>query len=179
MRRYLVIALIIIAAAGAFYWYGRSRDPAASNAQPTPMRDYKDATYEIEGAPVTLVNGVAERDAAPGSASKIVTTYFGNEAKGDLSGDGLPDIAFLLTQSGGGSGTFYYVVVALQAADGGYAGTNAVLLGDRIAPQTTEISNGTLTVNYADRKPDEPMTAQPSQGVSRYLRMDNGRLIGK
>lgn len=179
MRKYLVVALIIVAAAGAFYWYGRSSNPAVSNAQPTPTRDYKDATYEIGGAPVTLVNGVAEQDTVPGSASKIVTTYFGNDAKGDLSGDGLPDIAFLLTQSGGGSGTFYYVVVAVQATDGGYAGTNAILLGDRIAPQTTQISNGQLIVNYADRKPDEPMTTLPSQGVSRYLRMDNGRLIGK
>lgn len=178
MKRYLVIALIIIAAAGASYWYGRSRDPAVSDAQPTEAKDYKDATYEIEGKPVALVNGRAEQEAAPSSASKVVTQYFGNEAKGDLSGDGLADVAFLLTQTTGGSGIFYYVVAAVQGI-GGYAGTNAVLLGDRIAPQTTEISNGQLIINYADRKPGEPMTAQPSQGISKHLRMDNGRLIEK
>ena len=79
--------------------------------------DYKNATYTIEGQPVTLVDGYAEVPAAPGSASKTVTQYFGNEAVGDLNGDGVPDVAFLLTQNGGGSGTFYYVVAALKTAE--------------------------------------------------------------
>lgn len=119
---------------------------------------------------------MAETEAAPGSASKIVTRYFGNEATGDLNGDGAADVAFLLTQDGGGSGTFYYVVAALKEA-GGYRGTNAILLGDRIAPQTTEIRNGTLIVNYADRKPSDPMTTQPSVGVSKYLKIQGTTLV--
>ncbi|MDR3547689.1 MAG: hypothetical protein P4M11_05380 [Candidatus Pacebacteria bacterium] len=132
--------------------------------------DYKDASYIIEGQKVTLVNGRAEEESAPGSASKTITQYFGNEATGDLNGDGIPDVAFILTQTGGGSGTFYYVVVALKTSDG-YEGTNAMLLGDRIAPQTTEIRDGELLVNYADRAPNDPMSAKPSIGVSKYLKV--------
>jgi len=139
--------------------------------------DYKNATYVIEGQPVTLVNGHSEVPAAPGSASKVLTDYFGNDATGDLNGDGLPDVAFILTQNSGGSGTFYYVVAALRSSAGTYTGTNAVLLGDRIAPQTTEIKGGEVIVNYADRKPGEPMTAQPSVGVSKYLKVENGALV--
>ena len=135
-------------------------------------KDYKDATYMIEGQPVALVHGVAETEAAPGSASKVTTKYFGNEAKGDLNGDGIPDIAFLLTQETGGSGTFFYLVAAVQNADGTYSGTDGVLLGDRIAPQTTEITDGKVIVNYADRAASEPMTAQPSVGKSLYLKLD-------
>jgi hypothetical protein len=137
--------------------------------------DYKNASYRIEGQPVTLVDGRAETPVAPGSASKVVTQYFGNEATGDLNNDGLPDRAFILTQNSGGSGTFYYAVVALKTVNG-YQGTNAVLLGDRIAPQTTEIKGGQLIVNYADRAPDSPMTAQPSIGVSKYLRVEGATL---
>jgi hypothetical protein len=132
----------------------------------------KDATYTIGGEKVTLVNGICEIEAAPGSASKITTRYFGNEAVGDVNKDGKADITFLLTQETGGSGTFYYIVADLR----GNQGTNAILLGDRIAPQTTEIRDGEIIVNYADRKPGEPMTTKPSVGVSRYFTVINGIL---
>jgi hypothetical protein len=99
-----------------------------------------------------------------------------NEIKADLNGDGLEDVAFLLTQDGGGSGTFYYVVVALKAGTG-YKGTNAIFLGDRIAPQKTEIHNGELVVNCAERRPSEPMTVQPSVGVAKYLKIKDDRLV--
>ena len=156
--------------------------PAASQPQaqqPAPpsqvTASYKDISYEVDGQAVRLVNGAYETEAAPGSASKVITKYFGNDVTGDLNGDGVPDIAFLLTRSGGGSGTFYYVVVALKTA-GGYTGTNAVLLGDRIAPQTTLIAGGELVVNYADRKAGEPMTTTPSVGVSKYMTLVSGKL---
>ena len=153
---------------------GPAPSPAATSAGTTTP--YKDISVEIEGQLFKLVNGASETAAAPGSASKIVTTYFANEATGDLNGDGSADTAFLITQSRGGTGTFYYVVVALRTS-GGYSGTNAVLLGDRIAPQMTRISGSDLIVYYADRKPGEPMTASPSVGVSMYLRVTGGRLV--
>lgn len=138
--------------------------------------DYKNGTYSIEGVPVTLVNGIAETPAAPGSASEIVTKYFGDESVGDLNGDDHPDVAFILTQDSGGSGTFYYVVVALSTTNG-YIGTNAVLLGDRIAPQTTQIKNEALVVNYADRAPADAMTVTPYIGMTQYLRVQGTDLI--
>ena len=80
--------------------------------------------------------------------------------------------AFLVTQETGGSGIFYYAVVALKTANG-YKTTNAFFIGDRIAPQTTEINTSAkeLYVNFAERKPGEPMTAQPSQGATLYLKV--------
>lgn len=139
------------------------------------------ATYIIDGKPVTLVNGLWEMDSASspqaGSASKTVVRFFGNEASGDLNGDGTEDIAFLLTKQDGGSGTFFYSVVAVKKGEA-YVGSNAIFLGDRIAPQTTEIRDGQIIVNYAERKPGEPMTARPSMGVSKYLKIDpSGALI--
>ena len=142
-----------------------------------PVVDYKNTSYTIEGEVVQLTNGHSEIEAAPGSAAKIVTSFFGNQAMGELNGDGIPDLAFLLTQTTGGSGTFYYVVAAIQTAEGGYYGSNGVLLGDRIAPQTTEINDGEVVVNYADRNPGEPMTTQPSLGVSKHLKFSNNELV--
>lgn len=134
--------------------------------------DGKNTTFTIDGTPVTLVNGVSEVPSAPGAEAKVTTRYFGNEANGDLTGDGLPDTAFLVTQDMGGSGLFYYAVVAMRTADG-YSNTNAVLVGDRIAPQSTYIPADAreLQVNYATRKPGDPMTASPSVGATLYLKV--------
>lgn len=141
--------------------------------------DPQNATYLIDGKEVTLVNGVAEQEAAPGSASKIVTKYFGNAVNVDLNADGLIDSGFLLTQDGGGSGTFFYVAAALNQA-GSTQGTNAIFLGDRIAPQSTNVDPANpaqFIVNYAERKASEPMSAQPSVGVSRTFKLDQGTLV--
>lgn len=158
--------------------------PAESKASPPASdtmlgKDPQNATYLIEGQEVTLVNGVAENEIAPGSASKLVTRYFGNELQIDLNSDGLMDTALLLTQESGGSGTFFYVAAALQQ-EGGYLGTNAIILGDRIAPQSTNVDPGNplqFIVNYADRKPAEPMSAQPSVGVSKTFKLQEGALL--
>lgn len=137
---------------------------------------YKDAEYVIDGQRVKLHDGVAETLSAPGSASKITTRYFGNEVTTDLNGDGHDDIVFLLTQESGGSGIFFYVVVALDTEEG-YVGSQAYPLGDRIAPQTTEVSQNprqenVLVVNYTERAMGEPMTAQPTMGKSVWLKLD-------
>ncbi len=138
--------------------------------------DYRSGIYLVEGVPVKFLAGISEIEAVPGGAFKVVTRYFGNEVRGDFDGDKREDIVFLITQNSGGSGTFYYVVAALKA-DGGYIGTNAVFLGDRIAPQTTEYRDGRIIVNFATRKENEPMTAKPSIGVSKYLRVESGQLM--
>jgi hypothetical protein len=150
------------------------------NEQVTTQTDYKDAEYVIDGTLIKLDNGVAQTEAAPGSASKIVTRYFGNELKTDLDGDGRDDVVFLLTQERGGSGTFFYAVAALDT-DSGYVGSDGYLLGDRIAPQTTEESENprhkyVIVVKYAGRAPDEPMTVQPSLNKRAYLKLDAASL---
>jgi hypothetical protein len=153
-------------------------DQLSNGKGQTPVADFKNASYLINGQVVTLTNGVSEVPAAPGSASKVVTSYFGNEARGDLDRDGVPDVGFILTQNSGGSGTFFYAVAALRVT-GGYVGTNGVLLGDRIAPQSTVIQDGTMIVNYADRVPGEPFTAPTTVGMSKYLVVVFGLLIEK
>lgn len=165
-----IISLAAFAIIGIYLISNRS-----DTQQFTGVANPKDATYIIEGKPITLINGLAEMSIA-GSNSKVVTRYFGNELKTDLNGDGREDVAFILTQEGGGSGTFYYAVAALNTTDG-YIGSDGYLLGDRIAPQSTNLSTDPIhkfvvVFNYADRKPGEPMTAQPSVGKSAYLKLN-------
>jgi hypothetical protein len=164
------LLLIAVVAFGAYYIFTTKESPIAEKA--SGAFDGKNTSFSIDGQEVTLVNGVSEIEAAPGSASKITTRYFGNAIEGDLTGDGIPDTAFLVTQSTGGSGLFYYAVVAMKT-ESGYKTTNAFLIGDRIAPQPMYIPGGTteLHVNFAERKTGEPMTTQPSQGAVTLLKV--------
>jgi hypothetical protein len=72
-------------------------------------------------------------------------------------------------------------VVAALNKESGFVGSDGYLLGDRIAPQTTEASQNpkhknVIVVNYADRAQGEPMTARPSVGKSAYLKLDVPRM---
>jgi hypothetical protein len=71
---------------------------------------------------------------------------------------------------------FYYIVAALNTPTG-YKGTDAILLGDRIAPQTTEFKGGKIVANYADRRQDEPFSEVPSVAVSKYFKITSGELV--
>lgn len=166
-----IFALFLII--GGLYAYQKlfRESPAISE-----QADYKNISYEIEGDVVKLVNGGAETVVAPNSGTTITTEYFGNEARGDINSDGTEDVAFILTQDSGGSGVFYYVVVALKL-NNGYKGLNAIFLGDRIAPQTTEFRDGRFIVNYADRSEGEPFSTDPSIGVSKYLEVEKNKLV--
>ncbi len=139
------------------------------------VEDYKDGLYFISGEAIQLTDGVSKVPAAPESPIMNTTRYFGNEVRGDLDGDGDEDVAFLVTHEPGGSGTFFYLVGAVNEG-GKYRGTHAMLIGDRIAPQTTEYRDlgapygARVIINYADRAPGEPYTARPSIGKSLYAK---------
>lgn len=134
--------------------------------------DGKNSSFTIDGKLITLISGISRTSITPGSVSETITRYFGNETTGDLNNDGKDDYAFLVNQETGGSGVFYYVVVAIKT-DNGYKTTNAFFVGDRIAPQSTYIPKGSqeLQVNYAQRRAGEPMTASPSEGATLLLKV--------
>lgn len=177
MKKLLITLAVLAAVAllGGYYADIALAQEGEQHDQSLPQ-SYKDATYILEGRPISLVNGLSELQVAPGSTGKIVTRYFGNEVRHDFNGDAREDVAFLLTQQRSGSGTFYYVVAALNT-ENGYVGSQGYFLGDRIAPQTTEMSRDTrkknvIVVNYAERAPGESFTVRPSIGKSVWLLLD-------
>ncbi len=142
-----------------------------------PESVLKNGTYVVDGQPVKLVNGIAENK-IPGSASRTITKYFGAALKLDMNGDGLLDSAFLLQQETGGSGTFFFVVAAINSKSG-YRATKALFLGDRIVPQSMSIDPRNprqFIVDYLDRKSGEPMATTPSVLVSKRIALKNGAL---
>jgi hypothetical protein len=167
---FIIIAIVIVISFRYFIY-----QPKVSVPIKEPILTI-DTTYFIEGQEVNLVNGRSEQIIASSPASKIVTQYFGNEVEADFNNDGITDAAYLLTQDRGGSGTFFYVAAVISSKNS-FQSTNTILLGDRIAPQTTEYQNGEIIVNYAERRPGEPMTTPPSLGVSKYFQISDNKLI--
>jgi hypothetical protein len=184
LKKTTIIIVSLAFIAGATYWIYQKISESKNLIPPDngPVVDINffkplDATYIIEEDSVTLINGKAEKEISSGSASKIEVAVWGEPDKGDLTGDGISDAALVITYSAGGSGTFYYIAAALNGSDSGKTvGTNAILLGDRIAPQNISISDGEIIINYADRKKSEPMIIQPSIGITRRFRVENSSL---
>jgi hypothetical protein len=173
MKNYVFVVIVIVLVAGGFLMWKSNTNKENENMAIT---NFKSAEYIINNQHIKLTNGIAETDAAPGSALKTITKYFGNELKTDLNNDGREDIVFLLTQTTGGSGIFFYVVAALNT-EHGYVGSDGYFIGDRVAPQSIEVSQNpsqknVIVVNYADRAAGEPMTTQPLVGKSAYIKLD-------
>ena len=128
---------------------------------PAPVRDPANARYAIERAVVTLVNGRAEQDAAPGSAARNVATLTDQRVSGDVDGDGKPDEVVVVTYQTGGSGTFCYVAALLTTASSGAAGPSA-LLGDRIKVSAIRIDGRAIVVELLERSAGQPFTSSPT-----------------
>ena len=173
-QKTILIIIVVLVLGGVGYFFIKSPltpTTKVDNAQKADGAfDLYNQTFTIDGESVTLKNGLAEREAAPGSATKVVTRYFGNEIKGDLTRDGQDDIAYLVSRETGGTGVFYYAVVAVKTALG-YKTTNAFFVGDRIAPQNNYIVSNELNINYAERRPGEEFSVPPSQGAVLLLKV--------
>ena len=175
MRTNLSIALLAcLLATGCIIPIGGAKAEytgAAHASETGPLN----AIYMVDGQTIQLIDGRNETEAAPGSATKIITSVFGRPVYGNIDGKGGVDAALFLTHDHGGSGTYFYVAASLYI-NGFFRGSRAVLLGDRVVPQQVIIRNGVIIANYADRKIDEPMTTAPSVGVSRYLVVEGDEL---
>jgi len=169
------VAIAVIPRAGVKYIKaGNERIPVTADSHGSAS-DPLNATYIIERQEITLQNGRSEAAVAPDSATKIRTFVSGDMVEGDLDGDGDEDEALFVVHDAGGSGTFYYVAVA-ENLNGHYQGTNAVRLGDRIAPMDLRIRKGVVIATYATRGSHEPMSTAPSVEALLYLAFDGGKL---
>ena len=178
--------LIVAAAAGLALLLFAMRPAMNHQAAQIDSSAVRNLTVGIDKQDFTLKDGVAEQAAEPGSATRNTLRIVGEPVAGDVNGDGRPDAALLLANDPGGSGTFYYAVVAVYDAGaapavdgaGSYRATNALPLGDRIKPQTVSFSDGAFVYRFLERKPGEPMAGDPRVPTTVTVRLDpaSGRI---
>ena len=168
----LAVALVVVAVCAPT---GTATSGVTSSVLPP---DPSNATFRIERDTVAIVNGRAEREAAPGSATKVTTTLADPRASGDVDGDGRLDTVVVLIYQPGGSGTLFYVA-ALLSTTAGVTTTPAVVLGDRIKVTGVKLDGRTIVVDVLDRSAGQPLTESPSVASRKRFIVDLGALVAQ
>jgi heat shock protein HslJ len=134
--------------------------------------------YPIEGISTgiaQLKDGLFEEQSAPGSATKTRVQLGDIQSYGDVNGDGIEDAAVILVVDPGGSGTFDYLALVTNE-NGAAKPVASVLLGDRVIVKSIAIQSGDIVVTMLTRKPDEPMSTEPSVEVIRKFKLMGDKL---
>lgn len=177
MRKVLLVSVTVlgvivgaVAIAGFIRFNFTSGGDVVSDRKSSP--EISDLTITIDTQEFDMSDGVAEIAPSQGSGTANTLRLIGVPVLGDSDGDGTPDAALLVQHDPGGSGTFYYAVVAIN--DGGsYRASRAVLLGDRIEPRAVEFTDGRFVYTYAERKPGDAMSERGSVEKSVTVTVDN------
>jgi hypothetical protein len=168
-QAFLSLTIVLVALVG-FVWFNSAKQPGV-RSDPDLSTGVKNLAVTIGDRTFRMSNGFAAHQAVPGSAMQDTVQVIGEPVLGDINRDGRRDAALLIANEPGASGTFYYAVLAVNDA-GSYRATNALLLGDRIAPLTVEYLDLRFVYNYLDRRSGEPMTTPPSVVNSLWIRFD-------
>jgi hypothetical protein len=91
--------------------------------------------------------------------------------------DGREIAAAVLISSGGGSGTFYDLVLMVRGPDG-WKHRDTARLGDRVKVHAVAITGREVAVDLTEQGPDDPMCCPTLRRTKRYLVQD-GRLKAK
>lgn len=132
-KNWIALALVVLVAVAI--GVSMSRGGGSNNSQSEQTADAKqnakNATYEVDGSKVTLVDGVSRVQDASGSASYTTVQYVGNEVSADINENGNNDTVFLATKTNAGTGVMYYLL-ALLDPENSAQGAVGFYLGDRI-----------------------------------------------
>ncbi len=177
MRKALLVSVAVlgvivgaVAIAGFIRFNFTNGGDVVSDRKSSP--EISDLTITIDTQEFDMSDGVAVIPPSQGSATANTLRLIGVPVLGDSYDDGNPDAALLVQHDPGGSGTFYYAVVAIN--DGGsYRASNALLLGDRIEPRAVEFADGRFVYTYAERKPGDAMSERGTVEKSVTVTVDD------
>lgn len=140
MNNKILYGVIGVAVIAIIVLFVATRNTAApEDGQSNLPSGFDDISYVIGSTTVDFENGVGTLD-----GKKI--SFFGEEAEGDITEDGMADITTLLKEEGATSST-YYLVAAVQTNDG-YQGTPAVSLGVDRTGLALRAAFGGVVVQY-------------------------------
>ncbi len=141
--------------------------------------DTKNTWILFDGRQVKLVNGFALITAGDPSNNESLQ-HIGYETIGDFNGDKKSDVAFLLTRQNKNAGPLYQIAAIVSTEDGQKT-TNMVIIGDRITIQSVKFDPNTseISVNYLQRKQNQPITTTPSVPATLVLKVTEASELEK
>jgi hypothetical protein len=151
--------------------------PASQTALPDYVERVRNAQYQL-GIPdtlrvVQLVDGkFEERTAGSGEFISVSMTDFAT--RGDLTGDGEDEVAALVTENYGGSGSFVFLVVYADV-DGELSFQTSLLVDDRPQSHTLSIDENEIFLDMVTHSVDDPMCC-PTLRTTRHFRFIDRQL---
>ena len=110
---------------------------------------------------------------APGGVSRPTVTLLAEpRTSADVDGDGSPEWVVVLTESSGGSGTFYYLAV-LQQNGPGYRSVSTVFLGDRVRVEQLSFDGRTVRLDLLVSGKDDPACCPTELRTHRWRWFEN------
>lgn len=120
-------------------------------------------TYTIEGEEIALVDGKAETEIVPDSATKMKTEIWGDPIISYLEDGTVDYAAVILINDGGGSGTFYYVASPINKGEGDFYISDAIFIGDRIEIESITAADGQIVIDYLKHGENQAMAEEPTE----------------
>jgi hypothetical protein len=146
---------------------------------PVALADLQNFTFDlgdtasVEGGKVPLAKGEWV-DTEGGSTFKLHPVH----AIGDLDADGLADGVAILTESTGGTGTFYYMFAVLGRTGAAVQAGPPEWLGDRSKIERLSIDRrGIITLRFVTHKDSDPSCC-PTLRIEDRFRVEHGKLVG-
>jgi len=165
----LSVASLILAACGSSTEVTLNENQTeSSQSVAQAAQDPANAGYYIDGILYTLVNGELEQPIEEStSVNKFKLLEF--KATGDLNKDGTDDVAVVITNDAGGTGTFYYLSIFTSGTP---VVENTYNFGERVEVKDLTFTDGKFQVTYLDRSPDQDMASEPSIEITTIAEMD-------
>ena len=139
----------------------------------------ENAAYPVEFAEpdgiAQLEDGEFRQQATPGSATQTVVRLAEIRSFGRIDNGSSIDAAPILIVDPGGSGTFIFLVAALNI-DGRPEMAATILLGDRVAVRSLNIVNSQIVVGMRVRGPDDPFAYLTTE-VTRTYALEGSDLV--
>ncbi|MBI2673784.1 MAG: hypothetical protein HYX23_00695 [Candidatus Zambryskibacteria bacterium] len=180
MKKVIVIMVVIVIAAFLYVARNNPSAPVIETSAPNETGAFRpdpsNATFTLDNESITLSKGKNSRSVVPGSALIEETNLMDKFAYGDINADNKEDTVLFLARYGGGSGIFVYLA-GYVSGPVTYRGSVAMFIGDRIIPQSIDVSRGIVTIKYLDRQAGEALAAEPTVLASKQFIFKNGEFV--
>lgn len=164
-----VVSFLLISCGSTSETTSSNTDSQAEQSSAQAPADPANAGYYIDGIVYTLVNGELEQ-AIEDSTTVNKFKLLDFKAVGDINKDGTDDVAVVITNDAGGSGTFYYLAIFTSGSSPVIENTS--YLGDRIVVKDITFTNNQFQVKYLDRDSEADMASDPTIEITGIAEMD-------
>lgn len=184
--KWVIAAVVVVALIGIGVWSYTQLAPSVQlpgdtvgeQEKPAPdltIDQIKNATYRIDGATISLVNGTATKtietkgkNGQTVSETVSVSIYNDKIAIGDIDKDGDKDAAVVLTMNTGGTGEFR-ALVYVENTQGTPTFNAATDLGDRIVVNEIAVNEHAINLDMVVHSPSDGLCCPTQQQESTYM----------